>query len=259
LLRLFRSAESLFYDETVLVRASLDDLDRQAVQRFVRTAYGRSLEDFGMPYEQLLINLRLAVEAAGRLATNVAALLFFGVEPQRFLPYATVAAAAISGTDLAVPPFDTKSLSGTLPVLLEDASRFLKLHLRVAHRIEGFAPERYPELPEAALREMLVNALAHRDYTVHGPIRLLVYEDRVEIRTPGGLPNSVTVEAIKLGAAHMLRNPTIYTLFGRLGLVTGIGSGVYRAIQLVREATGRDPEFALEGNEFIVSLPRASE
>jgi ATP-dependent DNA helicase RecG len=257
LLRLFQATESLFYDETALLRASLDDLDRQAVQRFVRSAYGRSLDEFGLPYERLLVNFRLAVEKADRLVPTVAALLFFGLDPQRFLPYATIAAAAIPGIDLAAAPFDTKSLTGTLPVMLEDANRFLKIHLRVAHRIEGFGPERYPELPEAALREMLVNALAHRDYAVHGPVRLLIYDDRVDIRTPGGLPNSVTVDAIKLGAAHMLRNPTVYTLFSRLGLVTGIGSGVYRTIQLVREATGREPAFAVEGNEFTVSLPRA--
>ena len=141
--------------------------------------------------------------------------------------------------------------------MLEDAARFLKVHLRISHRIEGFAPEAYPELPEEALRETLVNALAHRDYTTVAPVRLLIYDDRVEVRTPGGLPNTVTIAAIRLGAAHVLRNPTVYTLFSRLGLVTGIGSGVYRTIQLVKAATGQEPGIVVEGTEFVVSLPRA--
>lgn len=59
-----------------------------------------------------------------------------------------------------------------------------------------------------------------------------------------------------MGAAHVLRNPTIYTLYSRLGMVTGIGSGVYRTIQLVKDATGRDVDIRLEGNELVVSLPR---
>ena len=140
--------------------------------------------------------------------------------------------------------------------MLEDAARFLRIHLRTAHRIQGFEPEVYPELPEEALREVLVNALAHRDYTVPAPVRIFIFDDRVEVRTPGGLPNTVTIEAIRLGAIHVLRNPTIYTLLGRLGLITGIGTGIYRTIQQVRKFAQKDPALFLEGNEFVVSLPR---
>ena len=77
-----------------------------------------------------------------------------------------------------------------------------------------------------------------------------------EVRTPGELPNTVTIDAIRLGAAHVTRNPMIYTLFSRLGLVTGIGSGIYRTIQLVKAAVGREPDLRAEGNEFVVTLPR---
>ena len=227
--------------------------------RFTQSAYGRPLDEFEIVYEQLLANLRLAVDVEGRRCPNVAALLFFGRDPQRYLPQSAIVAARIPGADLAAPPMDAKTLAGTLPVMLEDAARFLKIHLRTAHRIEGFAPETYPELPEAALRETLVNALAHRDYTISAPVRLLIYDDRVEVRTPGGLPNTVTIAAIRLGAAHVLRNPTVYTLFSRLGLVTGVGSGVYRTIQLVVAATGQEPGMAVIENEFVVSLPRVQE
>ena len=98
--------------------------------------------------------------------------------------------------------------------------------------------------------------MAHRDYTVPSPVRLLVFDDRVEVRTPGQLPNTVTVEAMRLGAAHILRNPTIYTLLARLGFVTGIGSGVFRLIQAVREATGREAQLVPLATEFVVTLPR---
>ncbi len=140
--------------------------------------------------------------------------------------------------------------------IVEEAARFLRIHLTERHEIRGFEPEVECEIPEVALREALVNALAHRDYTVPAPVRLFVFDNRVEIRTPGQLPNTVTIEAMRLGGAHVVRNPTIYTLFARLGLVTGIGSGVYRMIQVVREAIGRDPELVSSPSEFVVVLPR---
>lgn len=258
LLRLFQATESLFYDETVVLRASLADLETQLFETFIQDAYQRASSDFGVRYDQLLVNLRLATAVEGTIYPTVAALLFFGRDPQQFLSWAKVTAARIPGTDLSAAPSDAKSLSGTLPVILQDAARFLNVHLRTPHHIQGFGPEVYPELPAEALRETLVNALAHRDYTVHAPVRLFIYDDRVEIRTPGGLPNTVTIEAVKLGAAHVLRNPTIYTLFSRLGMVTGIGSGVYRTIQLVKQAIGQEPAIFSEGNELVVSLPRRS-
>jgi ATP-dependent DNA helicase RecG len=259
LLRLFQASESLYYDETLVLRASIDDIDNKAFDAFIRQVYQQSVDQFQVGYDRLLQNLSLVKEQGGKLYPTVACLLFFGREPQRFIPHAQIVLARIPGKDLALPPSDAKTIGGGAPVMLEDAARFLKIHLQVAHRIQGFEPENHPELPEVALREILVNSLAHRDYTVMAPIRVLVFDDRVEIRTPGGLPNTVTIEAMKLGAAHVLRNPGIYMLFSRIGMVTGIGSGVYRTIYLVREATGKEPDFYLEANELVVSLPRRSE
>ena len=258
LLRLFQASESLFYEETLVLRAGLEDLDASAFEHFIQHAYGRSLEQFPLDYEGLLRNLSLVKEHQGNIYPTVACLLFFGRDPQRFFPQAHIVAARIPGLDMAAAPSDAKQIAGTLPAMLEDTARFLRIHLRTEHRIQGFEPEVFPELPEEALRETLVNALAHRDYTILAPVRVLVFDDRVEVRTPGGLPNTVTVEAMKLGAAHVLRNPAIYTLFSRLGLVTGIGSGVYRTIQMVKKAVGREPGIYMEANELVVGLPKRS-
>ena len=83
--------------------------------------------------------------------------------------------------------------------MLEDAKRFLEIHLPRPHHIQGLAPEVTPELPTEVLREALVNAVAHRDYTISAPIRVLVFDDRIEIRTPGTLPNTVTLESLPFG------------------------------------------------------------
>jgi len=252
LLRLFQAAESLFFEETIVLQASLDDLDLEAFRRFRQKIVG----DLSVDDLRLLANWKLLREYEGEHYPTVAALLLFGREPQRFLPYAYVTAARVPGTDTEAEPSDVKRVEGSLFVLLEDTARFLNLHLRTPHHIRGFQPETLPELPEAALREVVVNALVHRDYTITAPVRVFILDDRVEVRSPGGLPNTVTVDMVKSGLAHVLRNPLIYTFFYRAGYVTDTGNGIRRAIQMVREATGQEPSIFEEGNELVVSIPR---
>lgn len=252
LLRLFQAAESLFYEETLVLQASVEDLDFQAFRRFRQ----KVSTDLQADDRQLLLNWRLVREHEGSYHPTVAALLLFGREPQRFLPYTYISAARLPGKDAAAEPSDAKRIEGTLFDLLEDAARFLKLHLQTPHHIRGFEPESFPELPEAALRETVVNAIVHRDYTISAPIRLFVFDDRVEVRNPGGLPNTVTLDMVKSGLAHVLRNPLIYASFYRAGLVTDTGNGVRRVFQMVKEAIGVEPGIYEEGNELVVSLPR---
>jgi len=252
LLRLFQAAESLFYEETLVLQASVDDLDFRTFRWFRQQVSG----DVQVDDLHLLLNWRLLRQYEGDHYPTVAALLLFGREPQRFLPYAYLTAARIPGTDAAGEPSDMKRAEGALFDLLEDAVRFLGLHLRVPHHIRGFESETFPELPEVALREIVVNALVHRDYTVSAPVRLFIFDDRVEVRSPGGLPNTVTVDMVRSGLAHVLRNPLIYASFYRVGLVTDTGNGVRRVFQLVRETTGMEPRIYEEGNELVVALPR---
>lgn len=256
LLRLFQAADNLHYDETLLTRATLKDLDRYAFEDYLRQAYQRSVEDFEIGYETLLTNLSLIKPAEQEFHPTIAAMLFFGRDPQKFLPTAHIVAARIPGNDLASAPSDVKNIVGRLPDILEGAMRFLEIHLPTPHYIQRLEPEAHPELPLDALRELLVNALAHRDYTLASPVRVFVFAHQVQIRTPGGLPNSVKIETIRLGGAHILRNPMIYTLFRRYGLVTGVGSGVYRSIQQIRAATGAEPQLYVEGSEFVVAIAR---
>jgi ATP-dependent DNA helicase RecG len=252
LLRLFQSAESLHYEETILLQATLKDIDLWAFGAFQRQVLGNIEADD----QQLLIRWRLVREYEGQYHPTVAAILLFGRDPQQFLPHAYITAARIPGTDLAEEPSDRERIEGTLFHMLKDCTRFLNIHLKTRHRIRGFEPEQYPELPEVSLREFLVNALVHRDYTVSAPIRLFILDDRVEVRSPGGLPNTVTVDMLKAGMAHVLRNPLIYSAFLRAGMVTDTGSGVRRAIQRVKEAVGREPEIVEQGNELVVIIPR---
>jgi ATP-dependent DNA helicase RecG len=252
LLRLFQASQSLLADEQVVSGASLADLDHSYFERFLLQAFGKRLEDFHVTGEKLLQNLRLARDDRPTLA----GLLLFGREVERFLPFAQINAAQFAGTELADAPADRKDITGKLADQLEGALRFLRAHLIVRHQIEGIQPERHPELPEEALREAIVNALVHRDYTVRGPIRLLLFEDRLEVHSPGCPPNTLDVEAMKLGT-HIPRNPILLSHFAKMGYVTSLGSGIPRILKLVRQATGKEAEIAIRGLELVVTLPRA--
>jgi ATP-dependent DNA helicase RecG len=248
LLRLFQATESLYYDETPLLRLGLQDLDLPAFEAFLQRTGQPSLLD---EPERLLRNWRLA---AGDHPT-LAGLLLFGREPQRHLPFAQINAARFSGRDMSEDPEDRKDLGGRLLEVIDQAERFLDLHLRTRHEIRGFEPEAKPELPKEALREALVNAVAHRDYTIRGPIRLFVLADRIEVHTPGRPPNGVDAEAMRAGT-HVVRNPAIYARLSDAGLVTRAGTGIRRILRLAREATGREATIEVREHEVLLTLPR---
>jgi ATP-dependent DNA helicase RecG len=252
LLRLFQATESLYYDESPLVRLGLEELDLDAVRRFVdQTAQSQNLLEIAPA--RLLRSWRLT---AGDHPT-VAGLVLFGRDPQQHLPFAQINAARIPGTEIANDPSDRKDLGGRLLDVIDQAMRFVQLHLRVPHTIRGLEPEPQPELPYEVLREAIVNAVAHRDYTVRGPIRVFVFDDRVEFHTPGKAPNTVDEEAMRAGT-HVVRNPHIYARLSDAGLVTRVGSGIPRIVKLVKQATGKDITIQLREFEVLLSIPRKS-
>jgi len=248
LLRLFQATQSLYYDETPLPRAGKTDIDFDAVDRCLETTGQAGLKD---DIERLLVNWGLV--SGGH--PTIAGMLLFGRDPQRFLPFAQINAARFPGSDSANDPSDRKDLAGRLLDVIDQAARFLDLHLRMPHEIRGFEPEPKPELPKEALREAIVNAVAHRDYTISGPIRLFIFDDRVEVHTPGKPPNTVTEGAMRAGV-HVVRNPRIYARLSDAGLVTRAGTGVRRMVRLVKEATGREVEIIIREFEVLFSLPR---
>ncbi len=248
LLRLFQATESLYYDETTLPRLSLSDLDIGAFENFLEET-GQT--DLGVDQKRLLKNWRLM---SGNHPT-IAGIILFGRKPQQHLPYVQVNAARIPGVDVSMEPSDMKDITGRLLDVIDQVQRFLKLHLPIPHEIKGFSPEAKPELPEEALREAVVNAVAHRDYTIMGPIRIFILDDRIEIHTPGRTPNTVDEAAMRAGV-HVVRNPHIYARLSDAGLVTRAGSGIRRIIRLIKQATGNDIGIDIRDFEVLLTIPR---
>ncbi len=251
MLRMFQATQSIFFDETPVAGTSDVDVDWESFKFFLSKYLEINVPDSDL--KRYFKNLRLCTEEG---TPTVAGILFFGKQPQKLFPHAKIIGAVIPGTDLAIPPLDRKDILGQIPEIIEDTQKFLNLYLKESHKINGFEPELEPELPSAALREAVVNAIAHRDYTVNAPIRIILFENRVEFHTPGRLPNTVTIDSIRIGGAHVLRNPTIYNLLYKMGMVTDLGSGVRRIIYLIQKHVGKDVDMQETDSEFLLSLPR---
>ncbi|NUM43014.1 MAG: ATP-dependent DNA helicase RecG, partial [Leptospiraceae bacterium] len=142
--------------------------------------------------------------------------------------------------------------TGTIPVLFEKGMDFLKSNLMFIQSGESFNSPGKLEVSSIALEELLQNALVHRDYFKNSPIRLQIFENRIEIISPGKLPNSLTVEEIKFGNP-VIRNNQIVSFSIHTLPFSGLGSGIKRALS-------QQPNIELindiEGEQFRVIIPR---
>jgi ATP-dependent DNA helicase RecG len=140
-------------------------------------------------------------------------------------------------------------------LLLEEADLFLRRHLPVAGRIEAGVMERQdqPLYPPLALREALVNALCHRDYSIPGgAVNLAIFDDRLEIISAGLLPPGITVADLKREHVSRPRNPLIAEVFFRRGLIERWGRGTQKIVELCRTAGQPEPEFEEQAGSVVV-------
>lgn len=251
LLRLYQATFDLFPDELPVAGTTLADLDQPYFEKTFQAFYGTTVDEAGLPLSQLLRNLKLMKN--GEL--TLAGVVLFGRRPQALLPFAKVTAVRFQGTEMGERFLDRKDIEGTLEQQISGAEAFLKVHLLVPGEIQGFRRHDEPEIPPFVLREAVVNAIAHRDYTIRGQARLFVFDDRVEIVNPGRLPNTVTLDNIRLGI-HVERNPVIVTFLTKLGLMSQIGTGIPRMIRLMREHDLLPPDFQIVDDQFRVTLHR---
>lgn len=192
------------------------------------------------------------------------ALLLFGLYPQAYFPQLSIIATRVPGTEMGVLDaagqrfLDSKRIEGSLPEMLDAAMAFVRGNMRVAFRLDAKTGQREdrPEYPLDALREAILNALVHRDYSVHTenmPIQLTMYADRVEIKNPGGLYGRLTVD--QLGQAQPdTRNPYLVTAMEAMGQTENRYSGIPRIRHAMTEAHLPQPVFTDDRSEFTVCL-----
>lgn len=226
--RLFQLSNQFHADE-LPTKAGIDKLDRLRFRDFLRDVYKQEYPDSPADLTRLLQNMNLAADD-GRL--NLAGVLLFTEQPEWIVPQFVVKAIRYPGNKIhATDYLDTEDFSGPLPRIFEGALAFIMRNLHKVQAGRGVNAPGLPEIPEAVFEELLVNALVHRDYLVSAPIRLFVFDDRIEIISPGHLPNNLTVEKIRSGNSN-IRNPILVSYVAK-GLMPyhGLGSGIKRALE----------------------------
>ncbi len=255
LLRLFQKRNILQIDETPVLKTSADSIDIAKVNTYL-AKLGQTLlnEENEKAFLYELVNLSILLEIDEIYYPSLGGLLAFGKNPQKYFPSFNIMCGAYNGDDFVSDTIREKELTGTLDELIEDAIAFLKLTMPQKIVLErGIKRGDYYRYPIEALREGIVNAVCHRDYTVIGTaIRLFQFNNRVEIRSPGGLPNTITIENMLF--RQFTRNQMIASFLTGYGYMERRGKGMLRMRRLCEE-NGIACEFSLSpGNsEFVVT------
>ncbi len=243
--RLFQSVDQFHADE-LPTKAGVDKLDKLRFRDFLRDTYHQEFPDDPQSLTKLLQNMNLAADN-GML--NLAGVLLFAEKPEWIKPQFIVKAIRYPGNDIHSTTYlDTEDFSGSLEKIFDDSLAFIMRNLHKVQAGRGVNSPGVPEIPESVFEELLVNALIHRDYLISAPIRIFIFDNRIEIISPGHLPNNLTVEKIIAGNSN-IRNPILVSYISK-GLLPykGIGSGIRRALDDWQKIDFIDDR---EGNLFV--------
>ena len=255
-------ARYLWYDRQTVPNTGFETLSEQLWESLLSVAAAAE------PIRGLANMRLLARDEADVLRATVAGVLLCAKTPQQWLPQAVITATHYRGKDRASEQLDAQEIEGPLPSQIADGMKFVARNMRVAAR-KSPARENIPQYSTTAVFEALVNAVAHRDYSITSRrIRLSMFSDRLEIDTPGQLPNGMTIESMH--ASQATRNETIASVFGRIpvGDVPGSahrrylmerrGDGVAIIFKETQETAGMRPEYSVVGeSSLVLSMPAA--
>lgn len=199
-----------------------------------------------------LISWGVLKEMDGKLMPTVTFCLFARPYAERFC---RIQCAEFKGND-KVHFLDNRELDMPVHEMIAEAEEYVMRRIRTAYRIESIYREELPEIPRPALREIIVNALLHRNYLMPTYIQIAIYDNRIEFYTPGGLPGHLTKEQLLSSSCSRLRNPLLADVFHRMKIVEKWGSGIKRIFDSFREAGLPMPEYRVDDTSVTVIVPR---
>lgn len=271
--RLFQQRGSLRLEIRPVSGSGIEDLDL----RRLRDYFGRVRQQ-EVPQDEdtsgwrvLLVNTEILSGDGDSFPGTVAGLLLFGKNPNKFLPQAGIDAASYPGREKDYDATERATLRGPMVPLMrkqdgqvelveaglvEQAGAFIRRNTKVTVQLEsGMRRMEKREYPEEAIREAIVNALVHRDYLLSASdIELSIYEDRLEIISPGRLPNGITPERMRTGT-RAARNQLLKDVMRDYGYLEHMGMGIPRKIiKSMREQNGTEPDLVEAEERFIVKL-----
>lgn len=240
--------------------AELGDLDPDIIKDYIARREEKQGRQIKLPQERLL---RQIGALTGEGKPTVAGLLLFGFEPQFFLPQSALTFVRFSGTELRGPgglPGYTRrdEITGPLAQVIERSWAILMHEMRMEAVVKGLRREERTEYPQFAVREALVNAVCHRDYRLGGRrIEIRMFDDRLEVHSPGGLPGYITIDNIV--DEHFSRNPRLVSGLYHWNYIEELGLGIDKMIESMVQAGHPQPKFDATPHSFTVVLRNARE
>lgn len=247
--RMYQTAQLIHADELPAKGLSLADLDLVYFSRFFEREFGETIEEQEIDLKILLENMNLM----NQNQLNLAGALLFAKNPSFYLPAFVIKAVHYSGNDIEETYYlGSNDFKGKMADVFQQSLGFV---LNALGRIQGDQDVNSigePEIKRIVFEELLVNALIYRDYFISAPIRIFIFADRIEIISPGHLPNNLTVENIKKGNSN-IRNPILASFATKILPYRGLGNGIRRALKVYPDIDFVDDR---EGNLFIVTIRR---
>ncbi len=257
--QLLRERGETTFETQMVSDATLDDLDEALVLSYAAAFLGDSFSPGGRGGLQskpavleLLCRRGCLIREEGTWRPTTAGYLLFGKEPQRAFPSAEILLVRYSGKQMS-DEFLRESARGPLAEQVRRAEAFIAANMRKGARIDGLQRADRPEYPLPAVREAIVNAVAHRDYGIRGDeIRVMMFGDRIQVYSPGRLPGHVTLDNIV--DERFSRNEVIAQVLADMGFIERLGYGIDRMIHLMRQWGLPAPRFTETANGFQVTL-----
>lgn len=240
------------FDKAIRRDLGYNTIDEQAVKDFLQnraiklkvTVPKITIKDF------LVDTLKVVKKENGELRPTNTALLFFGKEPSEHISHHEIRIARFRGTT-RLECIDSQEIKGPIYKMLDEVKAFFLRNTRLANKIVEFKRLDIPEYPFEAIRESIINAIAHRDYTRRGaPIMVSIFDDRVEVSNPGGLLPGLNIK--KLEGHHATRNEAVCSIFHETMDMERFGTGIGKMKKLMKAHGLSAPEFEEEGDFFVV-------
>ena len=233
--RLLQSSKIMFADEMIIPGTSVSDVNLDVFKDYYRVKYKKDFDASGIELSVSLQNQFLLKEGS----ITLAGLLLFCTNRHIYRPLFSIQCVSVNAKDLTGNKFEDNepAFEGTLLQVYEQTINFIDRNLKKIPSTNSFNSPLKWEIPQEVFEELLVNALIHRDYFINSTIKVIIYSDRIEIISPGKLPNSLSVESMLIGGISIPRNPVLQSLAQYSLPYKGLGTGVPRAISNYKEIT----------------------
>ena len=234
-----------------------DDIDEDRFRReyLPQAVSPEVLEENNRDTEQQMQALRLL----GRdNIPTAAAILVLGKDPTRWLPCAYIQFVRYAGKEVTDGVMNAREIHGTLPDQLRQAIEIIEANINVALVISGLQHVKKADYPLGALRELVANAVIHKDHQRQAPVRISWFDDRIEISNPGGLYGGMTLEDLKQGKRAEYRNPTLAETMKYMGFMERFGHGIPSAKAALAMNGNPPPEFVNESTYFLAIVKKGT-